>query len=126
MSYEQEIKGSAVFIAGENDLEKNYGSGTQADAASTGYRWSANICRASMRQPSTQEIIMLLNEVYIVRYSKNNPAASGVPGGKAKLQGVLAYACYHNLTLTEPAEAEAGEYFRVMVKLTPSAAIKAF
>ena len=82
--------------------------------------------RASMRQPSTQEIIMLLNEVYIVRDSKNNPAASGVPRGKAKIQGVLAYACYHNLTLIEPAKAEAGEYFRVMVKLTPSAAIKAF
>ena len=130
MSYEQFLLTTATFIAGNNSDSNSYGYGHDSRAAdnSISYNWAANVFRTNQAE-ELKEISFhtrdnnIEYEIYVNNHGTKQPATPGILG-KAIASGKMPYAGYHTITLTNPIQFNAGEYFSIIVKLSSSAAYK--
>ena len=128
ISYEQKIYNATLFIAGENySGVKQYGHdelGSQSSikiASNTTSSWSANIFQAQGDE-ILREIAFETKdnntpyEIYINVFSSDLPVNPGTPK-KLIASGVMSFAGYHALELSEEILLSKGNYFAVIVKV---------
>ena len=124
ISYEQNIKDCAVYIAAKDSGLRHKGYDVLTQAGRNDFRWSANVFRADSSE-SIREVAFTTAdnnvpyEVYINKLGKSAPVNPGVPGTKAA-SGVMSYAGYHTIALASPVDVADGEYFAVILKTDPS------
>ena len=123
MSYAQTIGHVAFFKAVGGEIASPYGHDTVAAVDSINYAWSANVFQArkaeSLNEVSFQtEANNVSYEIYVNVFGTEYPGFPGNPGVPIKT-GHLDYNGYQTITLDSPLKLEAGQWFSVILKLTP-------
>ncbi|MBQ6980971.1 MAG: putative Ig domain-containing protein [Synergistaceae bacterium] len=129
ISYAQDTSDCSVFVADNRKSSQPYAHDTTAAIDGIPHKWSANIFRAERTE--------LLNavsfhtrsvstdyEVYVSKFGQTKPANPGLPQSTPVASGTLEYAGYHTIELNRPIGVEPGDYFAVMVKLSPKAGME--
>ena len=132
VSYEHYIGELAVLIAGENinssNLRRVYGEGghdSMLKNYSFPYNWSAAMFRASNNE-TLREISFHTKdnnvqcEIYVNTYGTTQPSTIGVLQGQPIASGKLSYCGYHTITLNNPIQLNAGQFFAVILRMTSS------
>ena len=122
LSYEQKIGDAAVYVAADSKVDTIYGHDNISAKETIPHNWSAVIFRANNDESLNEISFHTRNnnvsyEVYINKFSNDEePVRPGIPE-KAVASGKIDIAGYHTITLSEPLDVKAGEYFSVMIKL---------
>ena len=122
LSYEQKIGDAAVYVAADSKVDTIYGHDTISAKDTIPHNWSAAIFRANNDETLNEVSFHTRNnnvgyEIYINKLgSDDEPVRPGIPE-KAVHSGKIEMAGYHTITLSEPLEVMAGDYFSVMLKI---------
>ena len=129
ISYAQETYECAVFVADNRKSSPPYAHDTTTAIDAIPHKWSANIFRAERRE-SLNAVSFHTRaastdyEVYVNKFGSEKPANPGLPQSTPVASGTLEYAGYHTIELNSPVDVEPGDYFAVMVKLSPKAGME--
>ena len=123
ISYDQKIGDCAAFISSKNITDsKLKGYDILPSGGSINYQWSANIYKAEGTTEYIKEVSFYTRdnnvpyEIYINKLGSDRPVNPGIPD-KTVLSGIIQYAGYHTITLSNPVSISNGEYFSVILKL---------
>ena len=130
ISYEQAMQTNMdqcyVFIASEDIAGPTKEQHKHDDGGETKNitpQWSANIFKAERNENIVSITFNTTDnnaeyQIYVNNLGKERPSDPGSVIGEPVFSGEMAYAGYHVLTLANPVEVYAGDYYSVIVKMT--------